>query len=347
MEFSLCPCRGHHFFHLPVPKRLQRTRGNFVKAVRWSAVLNQLRKYKWLMHYLASKKLALALLFFLCIALIPGTFSEQQQTVSLGRLPRIFFAGVGINLLLCTLLRVKTLSRPVLAIHTGVLIIIIGTVMSAYGVIATINMYEGSSTNKAFLWNLQKDIPLGYDLTVKKINREYYPSGVQVGVLRENEKVGLFELKTGKYFQVGSLSIRADSLDESSERLLLSVFEGNRLIGIADTEGFRDLPPDCPYDFKLVAYQKPVLKRIWLDLMLSENGRTIAEGLSEVNGPFEWNGWRFYSTSIEEDQYGLPVVGIQIVRDPGTSIVFAGFAVISAGILFWIYKKAIPPFGKR
>ena len=284
---------------------------------------------------MASKTVAAGLFAMLCLLLMPETFTRETN---------IYWGGIrvallwltGLNLLLCTLQRIRTLPKPVLAIHFGALIVLIGGVVSSLGFVATVNMYEGTSVDKVYRWDTKEEVPLGVEIGVKKVNMEYYPIALKVGVLKGNEKVGLFELKTGDSFAVGDYVIRADALELPSDILKLRVSDREGVIGSAETSGVKDLPANFPYDFVLVAFKNPSLKRMWLDLRLTKGPEIIAEGTSEVNSPFEWQGLTFYHTRVDRDKYGMSYAGLQVTRDPGRRYVYAGFIIMGLGSVLYV-----------
>jgi hypothetical protein len=305
-------------------------------------VPNQRRRLEGFIHYLASKQFAITLFLLLCISLVLKTLTKTTD-MSLGWLTRMLFAGMMVNLLLCTAQRIRTLSRPVLVMHVGTLIVFAGANLSSLGYVATVNVYEGGSVESAYRWDLKRDDPLGYTLTVRRINREFYPVALQVGVMEGERKEGLFRLRTGESFTLGRYRVAADALDSAKPELWLTIFQGGRSIGRISTAGERKVPSDFPYDFRLVAFRKPVLKRAWIDLALSQGNRMVVEGTSEVNRPLAIDGRRFYFVQYAADDYGSLYAGIQIVKDPGTPLVYAGFVVVMAGTLYWMYRKLTTP----
>ncbi|KAF0217376.1 MAG: hypothetical protein FD174_3342 [Geobacteraceae bacterium] len=288
--------------------------------------------------FLGSTELAVALFLAISLLAIPGTFLEKREIYSSP--PFLTLLGfLGLNLILCTVRRLKTLSTPVLILHGGVLLTLIGCFVTSFGFVATVNVYEGGVVDQVYRWDRERDLPLGMELTVKRINREYYPIPVKVGVLTGKEKTGLFTLKTGESFELNKYRIKVDALEFPSEKLKLSVYDQGRFIGSFDTSGVNNLPADFPHEFKLVAFQNPSLKRLWVDLMLSNGSGRIAEGTAEVNNPFQCEGLYFYNTQVDRDPNGAAFAGIQIVRDPGRPYVFAGFAVMGAGAVLSFIRR--------
>lgn len=300
-------------------------------------------KSKKLLTWTASTECAVVLFLAIAVIAIPGTFTESR-TIYSSPLFLSLLGAFGLNLLLCTLKRLKTISKPVLILHAGVLLTLAGCIATTFGYVATVNIYEGTSADKFYRWDKNQDVDLGFDLLVKKINTEYYPIPVKVGVLKGQSKEQLFILKTGESFEFNNYRVTAESFDPVTEHLQLSIYDQQRKIGSYSTSGLSDLPPGFPYTFALVAFQNPRLKRLWVDLDIHRNSENIAAGTSEVNGPFQWGGLYFYNTQTGKDPNGVPYAGIQIVRDPGRPYVFAGFAVMALGAVLSFRRRVI---GKR
>jgi hypothetical protein len=291
-----------------------------------------------LYRFLTSTELAVFLFLAICLLAIPGTFTETKKLYSSPPFV-VLLALVGVSTLVCTLRRIKTLSTPVIIIHGGVVLSLAGAVVSTFGYVATVNIYEGTAVKEVYRWDVESDTPLGMDLAVEKINTEYYPVPVKVGVLRGAEKFALFTLHTGESFKVGGYTVTVGNLDPWTKNLRLTVTDQGQLIGNVDTAGRRDLPEEFPFDFRLVSYKNPILKRMWVDIRLSRDSRPIAEGSSEVNRPFQWGGLDFFHVQTARDPAGRAYAGLQIVRDPGRPLVFSGFAFVGLGVILAFARR--------
>lgn len=294
--------------------------------------------FEWIYSFLTSREMTIGLFGAICLFALTGTVIEREDFYS-NPLFITLIALMGLNLLLCSVRRRKALSWPILILHAGIILTLMGSVVSSFGYVSTVNIYEGTAVDKVYRWDLKKDVSLGMGLVLKKINMEYYPIPVKVGVLKHGEKVGLFILKTGESFNLDNYEIKVETLEFPSENMILRVFDQGYLIGSDDTSGERDLPADFPYDFVLVAYKDPHLKRMWVDLMLLKGSEVIAEGTSEVNHPFVWQDLRFYHVQIDQDPQGFLYAGIQIRKDPGRLYAFLGFSVIGLGSILYFISR--------
>ena len=288
-----------------------------------------------LLATLTSKKLTLALLGALALGLIPATVSKLPVFITIGRLLLVFLS---INLTLCTFRHWRRLPGSVILIHAGVLSILAGSLVSRAGFIATINIYEGGSSPTAFRWDREEDTPLGFDLAVRKINQDFYPTPVRVGVLMNDKPVKLYELKTGESFEHGGFRIDALTLDPLTPALHLAVTgpDGVRSEQTASKDTANGQPG---LSFKLVAFQTPAIKRNWVDLEIIPAAAPPVSGQAEVNHPLKWRGLRFYHTATGADPYGQAYAGIQIVNDQGIPLVYFGFVLLCLGNGRFLYQK--------
>jgi len=253
---------------------------------------------------------------------------------------RALLGILGLCTLCCTVRRWKGIAWQVHLVHAGVILTLAGGMIGGLGSVATVNIYEGDTVDTAFRWDLEQDAPLGFSLTVTDINTDYYPVPVKVGVLHDGEKEGLFTLKTGESFDLDGYRVQVDRFFVPADRQLgLTVTQKGLRIGTAVTDGESDLPAGFPYTFKLVAFQNPKLKRMWVTLRLSRGGMLLAEGVSEVNSPLDWNGFSFFNTRVSSDEAGRLYAGIQIVRDPGRQVAFAGLLITSLGVVLVFARR--------
>jgi hypothetical protein len=303
-----------------------------MEKLSWNTIFSRLYRF------LTSTELAVFLFLAICLLAIPGTFTQTKKLYSSPPFVALLVL-VGVTTLFCTVRRIRTLSPSVIIIHGGVVLSLAGAVVSSFGYVATVNIYEGTGIDKVYRWDVEADTPLGMDLLVEKINTEYYPVPVKVGVLKGAEKIALFTLHTGESFKVGEYVVTVGNFDPWTKDLQLTVVDQGRQIGHVDTAGKRDLPPGFPFDFRLVSYKNPVLKRMWVDLRLSRDSRTIAEGSSEVNRPFQWGGLDFFHVKTARDPVGRAYAGLQIVRDPGRPLVFSGFGLLGIGVLLTFARR--------
>lgn len=291
-------------------------------------------------NFLTSTRFALALFGILSVLSFLGTLPGMEAVYKQPAF-RVLLALLGFCTLACTLKRGKSTPWPVLVIHSGVIMTLVGGMMSWLGFVATINVYEGDTVDTFFRWDIEKDAALGFKLTVDRINTDFYPVPVKIGIMQGDAKKALFTLKSGESFDMPPYRITADRLDPDEEKVNLTVFRDGTPIGTADTDEKSDLPPDFPYSFKLVAYQNPKLKRMWVDLRVSDDGKTLLQGASEVNAPLQWNGLSFYHTQVSHDPDGRKYAGIQIVKDPGRPLVFAGMIVTTLGALLAFARRKV------
>ncbi|MEI7880606.1 MAG: cytochrome c biogenesis protein ResB [bacterium] len=61
-----------------------------------------------------------------------------------------------------------------------------------------------------------------------------------------------------------------------------------------------------------------------------EKGAVVSTRTIAVNSPFSWGGYTFYQTSYNPDD--LAWSALQVVRDPGIPIVYAGFVLMMTGL---------------
>jgi len=290
-------------------------------------------------EWLASTQLSLILFGLLAAAAIPGTLLKSQREYYGHPAFVLILTAFALHLLICTCKRWQSLSRSTLVVHGGVLLTLVGALLTGRGYVATVNIYEGDSTATVYRWDLKQDTPFSHEIRVKKINTEFHPVPLQIGVMKGDQKHLLKTVKTGEIFQLDDYTVKAERFDPWREAVSITVLKGSQVVGTADTAGVSTLPDDFPFSFKLVAFQNAVIKRFWVDLELLANGHVVTSGITEINHPFNWNGLDFFNTEISLDQEKRPYAGIQIVSDPGKYVVYAGMFILSVGTIAAWYRR--------
>ncbi|NVN98102.1 MAG: ResB-like family cytochrome C biogenesis protein [Geobacteraceae bacterium] len=290
-------------------------------------------------EWLSSTQLSIILFGLLASAAIPGTLLKSQREYYSHPFFQLLIIIFALHLALCTFKRFKLLAKSTLVVHSGVLITLAGAVMTGTGYVATINIYEGESSKTVYRWDLKQDTPFSHEIRVKKINKEFHPVSLQIGIMKLDKKHDLKTLKSGDSFMLEAYSVKVDSFDPWKEVASFTISKGAEVIGNTDTSGVSNLAPDFPFSFKLVAFKDAVIKRFWVDLELLENGHMIQSGVTEINAPFSWRGLDIFNTSISLDPEKRPYAGIQIVRDPGKYVVYTGMFILSVGTIAAWYRR--------
>ena len=290
-------------------------------------------------EWLASTQLSLILFGLLAATSIPGTLLKSQRDYYSHPAFTLLLGAFTLHLAICTVKRWQSLSRSTLIVHSGVLITIVGAILTGTGYVATVNIYEGETTGSVYRWDLKQDIAATNGIRIKKINTEFHPVPLKIGVLKGDRKYDLKTLKTGETFQLDEYSVKADRFDPWREAVTLNIMKGSQIIGSADTLGITNTPEGFPYSFKLVAFQTAVIKRFWVDMELLDNGHVVTSGITEINHPFSWNGVDYFNTEVSIDEEKRPYAGIQLVRDPGKYVVYFGMFILSVGTIAAWYRR--------
>lgn len=109
---------------------------------------------------------------------------------------------------------------------------------------------------------------------------------------------------------------------------------------------FSNAQASTPYPdgnfFLLYKQEGDVIKDFKSKLRIVEDGKTVVEKTIEVNDPLKYKGYAFYQSSY--DPQGGKYTGLQVSKDPGIPVVYAGFSIMCFGIIFIFYIK---PFLRR
>ena len=287
----------------------------------------------WLAR-LAAPRAALLVLATLAVALV---LFERQL---IGLLPvSLLLALLAATLAACTLRRWRTLRPATLLIHLGVLVILAGGWLSSRGFVATKNIYAGDAERSFFRWDLGQESDLGFTILVTGVQTEYYPTKVRIGVLRDGRKLRLIEMRTGERAAVAEdIVLVVQRLDPVARTATFAVLDRNGATrAILDQD-----EPFAGYAFRLVAFQTPRLRQVRARLRLLPGDGPPAVGQVAINQPLAWQGMQISLTNFAHDPAGRPYIGLQISHDPGRRVVYAGFILLSGGILVGLVRQRRP-----
>ncbi|MEW6217987.1 MAG: hypothetical protein AB1634_00450 [Thermodesulfobacteriota bacterium] len=283
-----------------------------------------------LIRQLGSRPLALAILAGMIAVLLPlGLVPAWGEALASALL--VLGAALALNLAICTVQHWHHLPWGILALHLGVLAVLAGALLGRAGFVATVNIHEGRAASRVFRWDLGQETDLGVRVAVRRIGRSYYPVLLRVGLWKGEEKVGLFEVASGGSFRAQGLEFQVLDVDLEQKMVRLQVVRDGRSLGMVASDGTGGLSGEEPWRPQLVAFRTPVVKTLWVELELLAGERVVASGRAGVNEPLVWEGLRFFHTQTAVDEAGRPYAGIQIVRDPGLPVVYAGFALLALG----------------
>ncbi|MGQ3684717.1 MAG: cytochrome c biogenesis protein ResB [Candidatus Loosdrechtia sp.] len=79
------------------------------------------------------------------------------------------------------------------------------------------------------------------------------------------------------------------------------------------------------------------IKHFVSELRIEENGKTVAAKAIKVNDPLKYKGYVIYQSSYDPEAGRFS--GLQIVKDPGIPVAYAGFGALSFGVIFIFYVK--------
>ena len=117
---------------------------------------------------------------------------------------------------------------------------------------------------------------------------------------------------------------------------------GEHLWAFAKYPGFhrhtRKNAAPLPFDI-VYCWRKRVKSYVSEVTILDRQGREVRKASIKVNGPLTHLGYTIYQSSYEYDRDGQLFTGLQVAKDPGVPAVYAGFALLLAGVAFIIYVK--------
>jgi hypothetical protein len=222
-------------------------------------------------------------------------------------------------------------------IHASVLIVVAGGVAKAvFGFIGTQNIHVGGMSDTVYDWKAGRDAPLGFAIVIDGFRTGYFPVRARIGVRAAGtgEKVGLLEVTEGAETAIPGGDARVSVLGYDGEAGRLRV--GVTARGVTDeltfgTAGDQAVLRSGAYDLSLVAYRAD-LRDVHASISLHGPGG-IESGLRlGPNDRIAHGGLSLFLTAWGTDPDGRRFCGVQVVRDPGAPVFWAGCVLLALAI---------------
>lgn len=226
----------------------------------------------------------------------------------------------------------------VMIIHSSLLAIMGGALLSGTGFVGTLNIYIGDTSPTVFDWDAGKDRPLGFDFRLDHFEPVFYPIELRYAVIDAASRKPLGEVTTqrGELVDLPRQGWQAEVLgfDPIAQKLSLKILRpGQPAVIYQAIAGQKDL--DNQVDgliFYPLAYRDPVLKQLHSEVSILEGGRVVRQGVIEVNRPLVHRGVTIFQTAFNVDPSGALYGGFQFSRDPGEPLVWVGCIVLMLGL---------------
>ncbi|UCG39532.1 MAG: cytochrome c biogenesis protein ResB [bacterium] len=223
--------------------------------------------------------------------------------------------------------------------HGSLLVIMASSLAgSTMGFIATQRIYVGDSTLTAYNWKTRRDMRLPFQVLVRGMEVIPNPIGLRLGVLEvaTGKKGRLITTHEGDTFRVPGIpgTVTIVRFDAATGQLTA---EWKRPDGSREDVAGGGQIGDSGLALVPVAFAAWPEKQVEVRADLVPADGRPRSGTLSVNHPVGLDGITVFLTDYGQDQFGIPYVGFQFVRDPGQWGVWTGsvlFLVCVTGALF-------------
>lgn len=293
-------------------------------------------------RFLASTKLTIALCLVLAVGgvagsvLYPGNTSVARQGhVNVFRSPFFLVPALLllVNILSCAAKRLPGLSpRRVrgltfAGIHLGVVLLVSGLAVDGlFGFVGTKNFYQGVPESSYLDWRSGRQESFPYTIEVTRARTRYHPLNLQVEVRDgRGNPVGVYTVREGATFLAGNtgIAVTPRRFERESGTLVFDASVGGR-----STKDLRaavsGVPVEGGYVVAPVAFADPEPMEHVAAVRFFPAGGPPEDREIRINAPAVYDGTTFCLVAIGEDRYGNPYAGLQMTREPGGPMFWAG-----------------------
>jgi hypothetical protein len=302
-------------------------------------------------RFLSSTKLAVALCLILAAGGIAGsllyqgnTAFEKQGPFNVFRSP-VFLVPAGLlvlNILFCAGKRLASLSFGKArtwtfgGMHLGIILLATGMILDGlFGFVGTKYYYRGIPDSSYFNWRENREESFPFTVEVVGTETRHHPLNLQVGVMDgSGKKVGIYTVREGVSFDAGKSGLRVTPrrFDRETKTLLLDAeVDGRKVSGLSASAG---TPASVKrYAIASVAYANPEPSGYIARVRFHPAGGSPVEKEISVNRPVVFAGTSYCLVDIGADRYGNPYAGLQMTREPGEPVFWAGSLLFCLSLL--------------
>lgn len=271
-----------------------------------------------------------------------------------------------LNLLVAAINRfsLKLKSIGFLITHSSIIIILLGAIIGTVkGERGFLWLKEGEVSSTFYIGDVPKK--LNFQIRLKDFILEHYNSDsskITVSVTKEEKRIEfIYPVEMGKEYDIPDTGYRIRLIhyipdfviDAETKEVMTRTDEPNNpalQVEITNPKGetsnrwifakYPGMHSDKETGIDIVYHWAPEkIKDFKSELEILEEGKVVQSKTIEVNNPLEYKGYIFYQASYNPED--LTVTGLQVTKDPGVPVVYAGFIMLVAGLAFLFYIKPI------
>ncbi|RJP25192.1 MAG: hypothetical protein C4529_00995 [Deltaproteobacteria bacterium] len=304
-----------------------------------------------MIRFLGSTKLTIALCLLLAAGGVAGSLLYQGNTAfgkvssfNVFRSPLFLVPGalLLLNMLFCVVPKIREMppgsprTWTFASLHLGILLLSAGLAWDGMsGFVGTQYYPVGQPYAGHRDWRAEKDGTFPFTVEVASAEVRYHPINLQIGVKDSaGRKVGLFVAREGVPIAVGNggMVVTPRKFEVDGKKLLLEAdVGGKRVGGLIATE---NSPATVTgYSIVPVAFHDPEPSGYIATVRFRHTGRPPEERTLRINAPASFEGITFCIVSMDRDRYGNTIVGLQMTREPGAPLFWAGALLFGAALV--------------
>ncbi len=293
-------------------------------------------------RFLASTKLTVALCLILAAdgvagsVLYPGnTSAARQGHMNVFRSPLFLVPALLllVNILSCAAKRLPALSLRSLrgltfaGIHLGIVLLVSGLAVDGlFGFVGTKNFYLGIPESSYLDWRSGREESFPFTIEITRARTLYHPLNLKVEVRDgRGSPVGVYTVREGATFLAGNtgIAVTPRRFERESGTLVFDASVGGR-----SSKDLRaavsGVPVEGGYVVAPVAFADPEPMEHVAAVRFTAAGGPPEDREIRINAPAVYSGTTFCLVAMGEDRYGNPYAGLQMTREPGGPIFWAG-----------------------